>query len=364
MVDCIDINSQTKGPKDQISQGLQKCKEFGIQNVVLQLDLVYNGIDYGRFNVFKMFNLLSMQFRWIRSNLSTHARIFVNIRDFSESMKRYPARVFCLVNYLSALSDAERIFGICYEDGGKFYSEQMAVWTCIIREEMKRFGWYNGHLLVNIREQYGLSSGTTLDCLADGATGVWSGLSDEGFALGQTSSCLTIMNLIRVGNKCVLENFKCYALRKASRNIMKITTGSPPHPRQPVTGDRAIDIGFNFFEDMNFMSGDKQDADYGSLLLITYETSARTVVTKLKHLFGDENGFSTRRAEAMIDIMLHDSHEKKCIDYDSKFGLAKLYVRSGGEATTAIREIIEKVCILFSLLWSLTKCLYIKILTK
>ena len=58
------------------------------------------------------------------------------------------------------------------EDGGKYYSEQLAVWTFCLREEMTRCGWKTCHLLVNIRDQYGLCNGTVLDCLADGATGM------------------------------------------------------------------------------------------------------------------------------------------------------------------------------------------------
>ena len=83
-----------------------------------------------------------------------------------------------------------------------------------------------------------------LECLANGATGIWAGLCEEGAAMGHASSCLTIINLARMGNTKVLKKFNTHKLRTASRNVTIATTGAPPHPKQPVCGERALDVVF------------------------------------------------------------------------------------------------------------------------
>ena len=62
--------------------------------------------------------------------------------------------------------------------------------------------------------------------------------------MGHATSCLTIINLIWIGNKKVLKKFNCQKLRTGSRNVTMATTGAPPHPKQPVCGERALDVVF------------------------------------------------------------------------------------------------------------------------
>ena len=86
-------------------------------------------------------DILKQRFDWIRENLISRSLIFVNIRDFSETMLKHPTRVFYLVRMLASLPTHERIFGVCFEDEGKCYAEQLAVWTSCVREEMDKCGW-------------------------------------------------------------------------------------------------------------------------------------------------------------------------------------------------------------------------------
>ena len=62
--------------------------------------------------------------------------------------------------------------------------------------------------------------------------------------MGHASSCVTIMNLIRLGNEKVVDKFNCAYLREAAANVTRITTGADPHPKQPVYGARSLDILF------------------------------------------------------------------------------------------------------------------------
>ena len=77
---------------------------------------------------------------------------------------------------------------------------------------------------------------TQLECIVNGATGIWASLCEEGASMGHCSSSITLMNLIRLGNKRVLEQYNSVALRQAAQNVTKITTGLEPHPKQPVYG--------------------------------------------------------------------------------------------------------------------------------
>ena len=86
-------------------------------------------------------DILKQRFGWIRKNLTSSSLIFLNIRDFSVTMLNHPARVFYLVRMLASLPAHERIFGVCFEDEGKCYTEQLAVWTSCVREEMDKCGW-------------------------------------------------------------------------------------------------------------------------------------------------------------------------------------------------------------------------------
>jgi hypothetical protein len=46
--------------------------------------------------------------------------------------------------------------------------------------------------------------------------------------MGNAASCVTLMNLIRLGNKKVLKKYNCTYLRKAAINVTRITTGIDP----------------------------------------------------------------------------------------------------------------------------------------
>ena len=58
-------------------------------------------------------------------------------------------------------------------------------------------GWNNGHLFAHVHEKWGFSVGAQLECLANGANGIWASVCEEGAALGHACSTLTLMNLIR-----------------------------------------------------------------------------------------------------------------------------------------------------------------------
>lgn len=341
-IESIDKN---KVPDvETIPIGLRKMKELGIINAIIEADLVYRGIDYKKFNVENICELMLQRMRWVRENLSKDSRIFFNLRDFSDAMKMKPKRVFKLVHYLSSLPPEERPFGLLYEEGGKNLPEELAVWTKAVRQVMDDSGFQDGPLLVHVHEQWGLATSTQLDCIVNGANGIWASLCDEGASMGHTSSCVTLMNLIRLGNKRVLKQYNCVALREAAQNVTKITTGLEPHPKQPVYGGRALDMVFgmpNFTptkEEFNIAEffGEK------TVMRMSTLASPKMVADRLKNVFGEDTEFTEERGQKMLEVMLEDLHANRKEEYMSKVGLAVLFDRSGGKLTSTIAEAIAE----------------------
>ena len=105
---------------------------------------------------------------------------------------------------------------------------------------------WSGHLLAHVHKKWALREMTQLECLVNGANGIWASVCEEGAALGHACSTVTLMNLVRMGNTKVQNSYKCTQLREAASNVTKITTGMPPHPKQVVYGERALDLAFDF----------------------------------------------------------------------------------------------------------------------
>ena len=324
--------------------GLRKMKELGIRNAVIEADVVYKGIDFKKFTVKKICELFSQRMKWIRENISKDARIFFNLRDFSDAMTTKPKRIFEVVHYLSSLPPDERPFGLAYEESGKYLPEELGVWTAAVRKEMDDCGFQDGHLLVHVHEQWGLATMTQLECIVNGATGIWASLCEEGASMGHCSSCITLMNLIRLGNKRVLELYNCVALREAAQNVTKITTGLKPHPKQPVYGERALDMVFG----MPNFTPDKKEFNmaefFGEKLVMRMTTlaSPKMVVDRLKNVFGENPQFTEERGKRMLEVMLEDLHVDRKEEYMSNVGLAVLFDRSGGKLTSTMADVIAE----------------------
>ena len=114
---------------------------------------------------------------------------------------------------------------------------------------MDSCGWQSGHarlLLVHVHEKWGLAETVQLECLGSGANGIWASVCEEGAATGHACSCIALMNLVRLGNKKVLQKYNCTYLRTAAINVTHITTGRAPHPKQAVYGERSLDMTFDF----------------------------------------------------------------------------------------------------------------------
>ena len=339
------VDPKTKIPDTKsVPIGLRKMKELGIKNAIIELDLVWAGIDYSKFKVAAINQLLFERMAWCRKNLSKDSKIFINIRDLPDVVVKKPKRIFKVIRYLSSLPGDDRPFGLLFEESGKYLPEKVGAWTAPVRRQMNSCGFQDGHLLVHVHEQWGMADGTQLQCLANGANGIWASLIIEGASLGHSCSSVMLMNLIRLGNKKVLKNYNCTALREAAQEVTKITTGFPAYSRQVVYGERALDMVFGM---PNFPPG-KQEFDIATFfgeeppIRITTLATPKMVADRLKNVFVDDRQFTEERGQRMLEVMLEDLHQNRKEEYMSAVGLALLFDRSGGKLTRKMCEIIDR----------------------
>ena len=329
--------------------GLAKMTSFGLKNPIFELDLADSSVDYKKFTMEKLCDVLLQRMDWTLKNLSQQAKIFVNFRDFPATMEEAPERVFSVLSFLAKQpQDIRKHLGVMYEEPtGNYLPEEMGQWTKSMRKVMDKYHW-KGHLLVHVHKKWGNAETVQLECLMKGADGVWASVCDEGAAMGHASSTITLMNLVRMGNQAVLKNYNCSYLRTAARRVTKLTTGKDPAPKQLVYGERALDVAFSFGGiaggeisknefDMAKFFGEKAPTRISTL------ASTDMITQTLIEFFGENADFNEERADEMKTVMIQDLKANRKEEYTSKVGLALLYDRAGGKITEHMRDEIEKV---------------------
>ncbi|XP_022111955.1 uncharacterized protein LOC110991097 [Acanthaster planci] len=194
---------------------------------------------------------------WVYDNLNRDAKVLVNLRDLTDIMHTVPVPAFQMVKFLAKMPEDVRPFGLLFEEAkGTCMPEECGSWAKYIRKIMDAHNW-DGKLLVHIHEKYGYADTSQLESLMYGADGTWGSICIDGAAMGNASTCVTMMNLIRLGNKKILKKYNCSYLRKAATNVTKITTGREPHLKQPVYGGRALDFVLGLAKEDFDLSGKK-----------------------------------------------------------------------------------------------------------
>ena len=346
----------TEGVKDGVPDtttipiALQKMRKLKLRNPILEIDLADKAVDWdSKFTVQKMCKLLLRRIEWCRDFLSSESRIFVNLRDFPFAMIDAPERVLTVVHYLASLPSGKRPFGILFEDPtGQYLPEEVGAWTASVRRVMDSGGWQSGKLLAHVHKKWGLAETVQLECLSNGATGIWASICEEGAAVGHACSSITLMNLVRLGNQKVLKRYNCAYLRTAAINVTHITTGSAPHPKQVVYGERSLDLTFGFG---GIAGGDVGEGEFDMAKFFGVEPPVRIntlastdmIRKRLVDLFGEDPQFTSAIASKMKEVMIEDLATNRKEEYMSKAGLALLFDRSGGKITIKMRDEIEKV---------------------
>lgn len=342
-----ECDTETHLPTPGIPIGLEKCRDLGVPNVIMECDLA-NLPKESQFTHEKRCKLFEERFAWIRENISENSRILINLRDLAAAMakgEKTRRLAFQTIDFLS--KHRPQIFGIMTEEPtGQYFPEQLRNMTRTATNLMRK-NEFDGHFLVHVHQQWGLHNAGNLECFANGATGIWCSVSEEGAALGHASSALTIMNLIRLGNTKVLHKYHCTYLRKAAQRITKIVTGRPAHPKTPIYGARAVDQVFG----LGGMGGNI--GGFGSLDLaqffdipltkrITTLATNQMIVDRMVRLFGEHPSYNVEMAEEMKKKMLEDYRDDRKEEYHSPVGLATLFDKAGGKKTPAmLRALVE-----------------------
>ena len=331
-----------KGIPDEktVPTGLAKMKEVGLQNPIIELDLVDDNIDYERFNMERLCKHLEHWIDWTFKNLSKDAKIHVGIRDFGDAMIKVPERVLTVAKFLSSLPKAKKLAGITIEEQGKYFPEEVGAWVAALRKVMDKNGLKGGNLLVHIHRKWGHADTIQLECLINGANGIWASLCEEGASVGHACSTVTLMNLVRMNNKKVLKRYNCAHLREAAINVTKITTGNPPPIKQIVYGERSLDLAFSLapYNDFDLAAffGERAPVRISSI------STAKMVLQRLIDLFGNDPQFTEEMASKMKEVMYEDLRGNTKEEYMSSAGLAILFDRSGGKLTPKMQQVIQQ----------------------
>ena len=142
----------------------------------------------------------------------------------------------------------------------------------------------------------------------NGANGIWASVSHEGAAVGHAASIITLINLIRLGNKKVQQRYNCTYLRTAAINVTKITTGHVPPIKQPVYGEHALDYVLDLRKDNFDMAdffGEKAPVRISSV------SSSKMIRRRLADVFGSDKQFTVEMGDKMKKLMLKDLREHR-----------------------------------------------------
>ena len=330
---------------DAIPITLQKNKKYGIYNTIFEVDLDDPDCKWGtKYTVDDMCTLISKRMDWVYNNINEKARIFLNFRDFPSVMSNAPGRLLALVQFLAKMPPEKRLFGLAFEDFmGESLPAELEAWTASVRRVMNSNNWSAGKLIVHIHQKWGFQTASTLDCLSAGADGVWSSLCEEGGVIGHACTTVVLMNLIRLGNRKVLNTYNCKEFRKAAIEVTRITTGRDPHPSQVVYGERSLDLVLSSMGVGSFNLGDFFRECTANR--ITTLASPDMIKDRLICLFGHNPQFTIEMAESMKLKMLEDLRAvpPRKEEYMSKVGIALLFDRSGGKLTEDMCKAISQV---------------------
>jgi len=164
---------------EAIPVAMEKCKTYGIPNVIIEIDLADPRFDWnGKFTIWDFCQLLLKRIDWCYDNLSSDSKVMINFRDFSFAMKGKNSlvRVLTVVKFLANLP--KQCFGICIEEMGKFLPEDAGAWCTALRKVMNDCNWKDGKLLAHVHKRWGFAHITQLECLMNGADRIWAGVCE------------------------------------------------------------------------------------------------------------------------------------------------------------------------------------------
>lgn len=328
--------------------GLLRAQEYGIANIVMEIDCCCKVVGDSPEHVPRVTALLAKRLEWIRNNLGPASRVFINLRDYITAVEN-PSTQDGVVRWLSSLPPAERIAGLLFEDPvGGVFPATLGGYVADTRAIMDEAGWMDGELLVHIHQGYGLAEACVLESLACGATGIWCGIAREGAAVGHANSLTTICNLQRLGNEDARQRFDLAKLRAAAIEATIICTGEPPYPQMELYGSRSCDVCFAFG-----MGAGPNDFDPVHAMAVQPHIRVSTMTSipmfgdKLSQVFGAEaapdgkGGWDHEVLRQMWANVNRDLLDGVKEEYDDAAALLELYEHSGGTVGDVMRAKVD-----------------------
>ncbi|XP_022087561.1 uncharacterized protein LOC110977603 [Acanthaster planci] len=326
--------------KETVPVGLRRMKELGLWNPLLEVNLAEGAYNLLHCPIEDLLALLEKWIVWAHEHLHPETRVLVNLRDLPDAMPDSAHRVFRAVDFLARLPATLRPIGILFEEyKGLCMPEECGLWAKYIRQIMDANNW-QGHLLVHVHEKFGFCYASQIQSLIGGADGIWGSVCFESAGLGSASACVTLMNLVRLGNKKITQAFNSTYLRRAAINVTKITTGFDPYSKTPVYGEQALDHVFDL---------KKEEFDLADFFCerapvrISTMASEEMICTHLVELFGEDPQFTVKQANRMRMVMEEDLRHNRKEEYMSTVGVALLFKKAGGSLTKKMKEVIHKM---------------------
>jgi hypothetical protein len=166
-------DNQNQSPKDlpksaadlPPSFGLDRCRQYGIPNIILEIDVMCNA--YKLFKLRDFVELFQNRLDYIRS-FSPNARLLVNLRDLPSAYfctdPSNPAqkRLKVMIKALSML--APKILGIAFEDPiAEVLPWQIGVMSAHVKQLMVAYKWGDGELLIHVHKRFALSDAAVIE---------------------------------------------------------------------------------------------------------------------------------------------------------------------------------------------------------
>ena len=142
---------------------MRKLEEFGLYNVILEIDLGDAIYDFEKFSLDQYLQNIKRLIEWTHEKLYKDAKVLVNFRDLMEAMSTHPERVFETANFLATLPADIQLFGFIFEEpSGKSVPEEIGSATRFMRKVMDDNN-FKGHFLVHFHEKFGYKDASALE---------------------------------------------------------------------------------------------------------------------------------------------------------------------------------------------------------
>jgi hypothetical protein len=335
------------GDLSQTPTGLKKIFEYGIRNVILEVDVCHRIYPkVGPPEVFAQYCVNRV--REAVDGMPPGAQVFINLRDlFNVTDMMDPAEadgLRALVVALAKLPPKYRPIGLLWEDpeSNKLPAEYGAG-TALLRTWVTDLGWKDCHILVHLHRGWGLGEVGVLASLSHGANGVWAAVCNDGAVAGHVGYLNTLANLTQMKNMIVPARFDMAALRGAAISICKHATGKPPDRREELYGEASLERVFGGVSMGGSSLAETFKVEGEGKVRLSIHAAGSFFSDKLIECFGAHRAFTLYLGMDMRKIMFEDVRYEERLEYNRAPELLYLAIRAGLTPTAEMMQKAEEI---------------------